>query len=89
MSINKLVKEIHENNEKAGWWKDPETDLPLKHHSMFPYVVATKLLLVGTEISEATEGYRKNLMDDKLPHRQMVEVELADAVIRILTLQEL
>lgn len=29
------------------------------------------------------EGHRKDLMDDKLPHRQMVRVELADAVIRI------
>ena len=26
---------------------------------------------------------RKGLMDDKLPHRSMLEVELADAVIRI------
>ena len=29
------------------------------------------------------EGHRKSLMDDKLPHRPMLEVELADAVIRI------
>ena len=29
------------------------------------------------------EGDRKNLMDDHLPHRKMIEVELADAVIRI------
>lgn len=29
------------------------------------------------------EGYRKDLPDDKLPHRPMLEVELADAVIRI------
>jgi hypothetical protein len=29
------------------------------------------------------EGDRKDLMDDKLPHRKMREVELADAVIRI------
>jgi NTP pyrophosphatase (non-canonical NTP hydrolase) len=29
------------------------------------------------------EGERKNLMDDKLPHRKMAEVELADALIRI------
>lgn len=43
-------------------------------------------MLVVTEIAEATEGYRKNLMDDKLPHRTMVEVELADALIRILDL---
>jgi hypothetical protein len=29
------------------------------------------------------EGARKGLMDDKLPARTMLEVELADAVIRI------
>jgi hypothetical protein len=29
------------------------------------------------------EGHRKNLADDKLPHRSMFEVELADAIIRI------
>jgi len=29
------------------------------------------------------EGYRKNLMDDKLKHRTMFEVELADVFIRI------
>jgi GH18 family chitinase len=29
------------------------------------------------------EGERKNLMDDKLPHRRMAEVELVDAIIRI------
>lgn len=32
------------------------------------------------------EGLRKNLPDDKLPHRRMMEVELADALIRILDL---
>lgn len=41
------------------------------------------LCLVHSEISEAMEGDRKNLMDDKLPHRKMIEVELADALIRI------
>lgn len=46
--------------------------------------VGELLCLVHSEISEAMEGYRKNLMDDKLPHRTMFEVELADAVIRIL-----
>lgn len=40
-------------------------------------------MLMVSEISEAMEGDRKNLMDDKLPHRTMVEVELADAIIRI------
>lgn len=41
------------------------------------------LCLVHSEISEALEGHRKNLQDDKLPHRKMFEVELADALIRI------
>lgn len=41
------------------------------------------LMLTVSELSEAMEGHRKNLMDDKLPHRKMFEVELADAVIRI------
>ena len=35
-----------------------------------------------------TYRYRKRLMDDHLPHRKMVEVELADAVIRIADLAE-
>ena len=33
---------------------------------------------------EAVEGVRKDLMDDKLPHRKMEEVEMADAFIRLL-----
>lgn len=42
------------------------------------------LCLIHSEVSEAMEGIRKGLMDDHLPHREMAEVELADAVIRIL-----
>jgi NTP pyrophosphatase (non-canonical NTP hydrolase) len=41
------------------------------------------LCLIHSEISEALEGIRKDLKDDHLPERPMVEVELADAVIRI------
>lgn len=44
------------------------------------------LCLIHSEISEAMEGHRKNLMDDKLPHRKMVEVEVADALIRVFDL---
>lgn len=42
------------------------------------------LMLVVTELAEAVEGIRKNLMDDKLPHRTMEEVEMADAYIRLM-----
>ena len=41
------------------------------------------LCLIHSEVSEAMEGERKGLMDDKLPHRRMAEVELVDALIRI------
>lgn len=44
------------------------------------------LCLIHSEISEALEGYRKDQMDDHLPHRKMIEVELADALIRIFDL---
>ncbi len=47
------------------------------------YFIAIKLCLIHSEISEAFEGWRKNLMDDHLPSRKMFDVELADAAIRI------
>ena len=78
--INELVKEIHSKNIEAGWWNDPITGKDLRDD---PYVIATKLLLVISEISEATEAFRKDLMDDKLPHRKGVEVEISDAMIRL------
>lgn len=76
-SINELVKEIHQNNVDAGWWTDLATGQKKDRN------VGELLCLVHSEISEAMEGIRKNLKDDKLPHRSMFEVELADAIIRI------
>jgi len=73
--INDLADEVHEANAK--WWVDINTGEPLDRN------VGELLCLVHSEISEAMEGHRKGLMDDKLPHRSMLEVELADAVIRI------
>lgn len=75
--INELSKQVHEQNIKAGWWTDLNTGLKKERN------VGELLCLVHSEISEAMEGHRKNLMDDKLPHRKMFEVELADALIRI------
>ncbi|OAD81866.1 hypothetical protein ATN89_22810 [Comamonas thiooxydans] len=67
----------------AGWWQHPETGEPVQNN---PYCFSNKLMLIVSEVSEAMEGDRKGLMDDKLPHREMREVELADAVIRIFDL---
>ena len=70
----------HEASCSAGWWTDLRTGEPIITR---PHVVGEKLMLIVSEISEAMEGHRKGLQDDKLPHRPMIEVELADAVIRI------
>jgi NTP pyrophosphatase (non-canonical NTP hydrolase) len=42
-----------------------------------------RIALIHSELSEAVEGIRKDAMDDKLPHRKMEEVELADVLIRM------
>lgn len=92
--LYELQEEIHQSNVAAGWWIDltstqGSTNLVEQARTgtrLGKAVVAEKLCLVHSEVSEAMEGARKNLMDDKLPHRKMIEVELADAVIRILDL---
>lgn len=77
-AVTKAVQLVHSRNVAAGWWSDPKTGERKDRN------VGELLCLVHSEISEAMEGHRKGLMDDKLPHRPMIEVELADAVIRIL-----
>jgi len=83
-----LQAHCHEASLKAGWWMDINNGASLRDECRkgTPFgkaLVAQKLMLIVSEVSEAMEGHRKGLLDDKLPHRQAVEVELADAVIRI------
>ncbi len=74
--INDLANEIHQQN--ARWWVDLETGARIERN------VGELIALMHSELSEALEAHRKSLMDDKLPHRNGLEVELADTVIRIL-----
>lgn len=73
-TLNDYAAESHKDNMK--WWTDTEGN-PIQRDK------GNLLFLVISEIVEAGEGERKDLMDDKLPHRKMAEVELADALIRI------
>ena len=78
--ITELARQVHEDNVRAGWWTDLKTgeDLHGKRN------MGEMLMLVVTELAEGYEGVRKGLMDDKLPHRPMLRVELIDAIIRML-----
>lgn len=79
--VDGLVEHTHKAN--LHWWKDPATGAMQPIDGL---MVPTKLMLIVSELAEAMEGHRKGLMDDKLPHRPMIEVELADALIRLLDL---
>lgn len=85
-NINEIVKTCHE--AASNWWIDHENGLPLLESAgkWKKYVVASKLALIHSEVSEALEGDRKDLFDDHLPHRSSLEVELADAFIRLVDL---
>ncbi|WP_287099863.1 hypothetical protein [Mesorhizobium sp.] len=74
--FNCIAHASHRESRAAGWYKNADGTEKERN-------VPEMLALIHSEISEALEGFRKNLMDDKLPHRKMVEVELADAIIRI------
>ena len=86
IEINKLAQVVFEQNKANGWWTNIETGESLESKKDEPPKrnIPEMLMLVVSEVVEGLEGHRKNLMDDKLPHRPMLEVELADAVIRIL-----
>lgn len=74
--LNLLAERVHEANR--NWWIDLASGEPVRRN------VGELLMLATSELAEALEGHRKNLMDDKLTHRKMFEVEIADCIIRLL-----
>ena len=70
-SLRKVQDKLHGQAKAMGWHNKPRE-------------VGTLIALCHSELSEAMEGARKDLMDDHLPNRKMLEVELADCIIRIL-----
>ena len=74
MNVNEIGKASLEISKSKGFASNASVDIPLA------------LCLIHSEVSEALEGHRKGKMDDHLPHRKSIEVELADACIRIFDL---
>lgn len=94
-SFNIQARRVHEANAK--WWLGIHQCTKCGNalgdrcinggehlHPRIERNVGELLMLCVSELSEALEGHRKNLMDDKLPQRKMFEMELTDCVIRIL-----
>jgi NTP pyrophosphatase (non-canonical NTP hydrolase) len=80
--INRFANVCYQASKAGGWHNDPKTGLPRTSEEN-DALVPTRLMLTVSEVSEAMEAHRSDKMDDKLPHRTGLEVELADAIIRI------
>ena len=59
--ISRSTSLCHGLGREVGWWDGVDLN--------DPQTIATKLCLIHSEVSEAMEGVRKDLMDDHLPHR--------------------
>lgn len=69
-ALRSIQKKCYQRAKTSGWHKKKRE-------------FGTRIALAHSELSEALEGYRKDLMDDHLPDRPSPEVELADCMIRI------
>jgi hypothetical protein len=72
-AMSRIQYKLHKQSVDMGWHNNPRE-------------VGTLIALCHSELSEALEGARKDLMDDHLTSRKMIEVELADCIIRIFDL---
>ena len=76
--LNSAIFLAHKTADDAGWYRNPHTGENIKRN--FGEVIA----LMHSELSEALEADRKSLQDSHLPHRNGIEVEFADLIIRVL-----
>jgi NTP pyrophosphatase (non-canonical NTP hydrolase) len=78
-SVNVMAEECQRISAQHGFWSEGQDRNK-----------AEMIALMHSELSEALEAIRIDnkggefMMDQHLPHRRSVEVELADAVIRIM-----
>ncbi len=78
MNLTDYAKEVHAANQQ--WWTDLSTGKCKERNR------GELLMLIVTELAEALEGDRKGIPDTHLPQYPMFQVELIDALIRLLDL---
>jgi NTP pyrophosphatase (non-canonical NTP hydrolase) len=89
LAFDKLAKIIHEDNVAKGFWPEGgrRTNGPgMVSERPGERNVGEALMLVVTELAEGMEGFRKKRNDDHLPQFISLEVEIADAIIRLMDL---
>lgn len=92
--FNSFAADVHTGN--LHWWKCQKCNgtgrstLTFSGNCLFCEATGIEerevpklLMLTVSELAEAMEGDRKDLMDDKLTHRKSFEVEIADTFIRL------
>ncbi|SKA89574.1 MazG nucleotide pyrophosphohydrolase domain-containing protein [Clostridium sp. USBA 49] len=73
MEIRELVQKAHTNAREKGFWQDYDRALDLQNENN---AIATRLMLIVSELSEALEALRKDDLDN-------FQEELADTAIRL------
>lgn len=83
--ISDLVKISYGSSKACGWHTPKTMACPNCSHQIEApgREPGTMIALMHSELSEALEGIRKNMMDEHIPTRKSVEVELADLAHRI------